>query len=156
MVDKVFENISEAAQRYSGLSRKALEYGMCQMRIAERAKGPDYSEDEWDALDEFVDKESFQRIGNFKEVMTYDDMKGFLKLWCLSSSWEGAFKRIHEHDNVVYLELEERNTYNGETTIVNSVSVYEFNPQGKLRHLDVYLQMEPPAVAGFPNEAYEK
>jgi len=156
MVDKTFEDITEAAQRYTGLSRKALEYGMCQMRIADRAKGPDYSDDEWDALDEFVAIDEFERIGNFKEVMNYDDMKRFLKAWCLSSSWEGSFKRIHEHDNVVYLELEERNTYEGETTVVNSVSVYEFNAQGKLRHLDVYLQMAPPEAAGFPNEAYEK
>jgi hypothetical protein len=156
MVDKVFDDIPTAAARLTGLSRKALEYGMCQMRIAERAKGPDYSEDEWDALDEFVVKDEFERVGNFKEVMTYNDMKGFLKQWCLTSHWEGSFKRVHEMDNVVILELEERNTYNGETTIVNSVSVYEFNEAGKLRHLDVYLQMAPLPGSGFPNEAYEK
>ncbi len=156
MVDKVFEDIPTAAARLTGLSRRALEYGMCQMRIADRAKGPDYSEDEWDALDEFVVMDEFERIGNFKEVMTYKDMKRFLKQWCLTSHWEGSFKRVHEHDNVVLLELEERNTYDGETTVVNSVSVYEFNEEGKLRHLDVYLQMAPPPGLGFPNEAYEK
>ncbi len=156
MVDKVFEDIPTAAARLTGLSRRALEYGMCQMRIADRAKGPDYSEDDWDALDEFVVKDEFERIGNFKEVMTYEDMKRFLKQWCLTSHWEGSFKRVHEHDNVVLLELEERNTYEGETTVVNSVSVYEFNEEGKLRHLDVYLQMAPLASEGFPNEAYEK
>jgi hypothetical protein len=47
-------------------------------------------------------------------------------------------------------------TINGETTIVNSVSVYEFDSAGKLRHLDVYLQMAPLPGAGFPNEAYEE
>lgn len=156
MVDKVFEDIPTAAARLTGLSRRALEYGMCQMRIADRAKGPDYSEDEWDALDDFVVEDEFERIGNFKEVMAYDDMKRFLKQWCLTSHWEGSFKRVHEHDNVVLLELEERNTYNDETTVVNSVSVYEFNEEGKLRHLDIYLQMAPLAGEGFPNEAYEK
>ncbi len=156
MVDKVFEDIPAAAARLTGLSRRALEYGMCQMRIADRAKGPDYSEDEWDALDEYVDKDAFERVGNFKEVMTYEDVKRFLKQWCLTSHWEGSFKRVHEHDNVVLLELEERNTYEGETTVVNSVSVYEFNDAGKLRHLDVYLQMAPLAGEGFPNEAYEQ
>ena len=155
MVAKTFENISEAAQRFSGLSRKAFEYGMCQMRIAERSRRADYSEDEWDALDEFVDKDKFERVGNFKEVMSYDDMKAFLKKWCLTSTWEGSFKRVHEQDNVVILELEERNTYAGMTTIVNSVSVYEFNAAGKLEHLDVYLQMAPLGGEGFPNEAYE-
>ncbi len=157
MADKVFENIPTAAEKLSGLSLKALEYGMCQMRIADRAKNSqDYSEDEWDALDELVVKDQFERIGNFKEVMTLDDVKTFLKKWCLTSDWEGSFKRVTEHDNVVFLELEERNTYNGETTVVNSVSVYEFNEEGKIRHLDVYLQMAPLASEGFPNEAYEK
>ena len=157
MVDKVFEDIPTAAAKLSGLSLKAVEYGMCQMRIADRAQNSqDYSEDEWDALDELVVKDEFERVGNFKEVMTLDDMKGFLKKWCLTSNWEGSFKRVTEHDNVVLLELEERNTYNGETNVVNSVSVYEFNKEGKIRHLDVYLQMAPLASEGFPNEAYEK
>ncbi len=157
MVDKVFEDIPAAAARLTGLSRRALEYGMCQMRIADRAKDPDsgYTEDEWDELDEFVAVGEFERIGNFKEVMNLDDMKRFLKSWCLTSDWEGSFKRVHEHDDVVLLELEERNTYEGETTVVNSVSVYEFNEEGKLRHLDVYLQMAPLASEGFPNEAYD-
>lgn len=156
MVGKVFDDIAATAERLTGLSRKALEYGMCQMRIATRAKhSPDYSEDEWDELDDFVVVDDFERIGNFKEVMSYQNMKGFLKQWCLTSHWEGSFKRVHEHDNVVILELEERNTYNGVTNIVNSVSVYEFNNDGKLRHLDVYLQMPPMDAAGYPNEAYE-
>lgn len=158
MVDKVFDDIAETASRLTGLSRRALEYGMCQMAIADRAKDPNsgYTEDEWDALDDFVVVDEFERIGNFKEVMTLDDMKRFLKKWCLTSDWEGSFKRVHEHDNVVLLELEERNTYNGITNVVNSVSIYEFNDEGKLRHLDVYLQMSPSGAEGFPNEAYEK
>ena len=156
MADKTFEDISAAAQRYTGLSRRALEYGLLQKRLVDRAKGPDYSADEWDQLDEFVDRDTFERIGNFREVMTYDEMKAFLQRWCVDSHWEGSFRRITEKDNVVFLELEERNTYLGETSVVNSVSVYEFDPAGKLRHLDVYLQMAPLAADGFPNEAYDQ
>lgn len=156
MVAKVFDNIAETAQKLTGLRRKALEYGMCQMRIATRSKhSSDYSEEEWDELDDFVVVDEFERIGNFKEVMTYQDMKNFLKKWGLTSYWEGSFKRATEHDNVVFLELEERNTHNGITIIVNTVSVYEFNDEGKIRHLDVYIQMPPSAAEGFPNEAYE-
>jgi hypothetical protein len=155
MVDKVFEDIAVAAQRYSGLSRKALEYGLCQKRLIDRAKGPDYSADEWNALDEFVALSEFERIGNFREVMSYADMKAFLQRWCVDSHWEGSFKRVTEQDNVVILELEERITYQGHTNVVNSVSIYEFNPAGKLRHLDIYLQMAPLPAQGFPNAAYQ-
>jgi hypothetical protein len=156
MVDKVFEDIAVAAQRYSGLSRKALEYGLCQKRLVDRAKTSAYSAADWDALDEFVAIGEFERIGNFREVMTYADMKAFLQRWCVDSHWEGSFKRITEKDNVVMLELEERNTYNGHTNVVNSVSVYEFNPAGKLRHLDIYLQMAPLPSEGYPNAAYKQ
>jgi hypothetical protein len=153
MVNKTFEEISVAAQRYTGLSRKAIDYGLRQKQILDRVNEPDYSEDEWHSLKDFVATEEFERIGNFKEAMTYDTMISFLQKWSRTSHWEGSFKRVTEHDNVVILELEERNTYNGETTIVNSVSIYEFNSEGKLRHLDVYLQMTP--ASGFPNTAYE-
>jgi hypothetical protein len=154
MIKKVFEDIAVAAVRHDGLSRRALEYGLLQKRLVDRAKRPDYSADEWDALDDFVDIGEFERIGNFMEVMTYADMKAFLQRWCIDSHWEGSFKRITEKDNVVILELEERNTYQQHTNVVNSVSVYEFNSAGNLRHLDVYLQMAPLPTAGYPNAAY--
>ena len=41
---------------------------------------------------------------------------------------------------LVYLEIEERHTRPGGAAVVNSLSVYEFNAEGKIRHLDVYLQ----------------
>lgn len=152
MVAKVCEKIDIAAQRYSGLSRRAIDYGLFQKRLMDRAKSNDYSPDEWEGLREFV-ADDFQRIGNFKEVMSFDEMIGFLQRWCVDSHWEGSFKRVVEHDNVVWLELEERVTYEGHTNVVNSVTVYEFNAAGKLRHLDVYLQMAPPQ--GLPSEAYK-
>ena len=150
MVIKSFEEIAVAAQRYTGLSRKALDYGLFQKRIMDRArdKNSGYSAEEWLGLKEFV-AESFERIGTFKEVMTFDDMIRFLQGWSPTSDWEGSFKRVTEHDNVVILELEERVTYNGEQNVVNTVSIYEYTSEGKLRHLDVYIQSPP--IQGFPS-----
>ena len=57
------------------------------------------------------------------------------------STWECSFKRITERpDGVVMIELEERMGGGA----VNSLSVYEFNDAGKVRHLDIYLQMPVP------------
>ena len=150
MVDKTFEEIAEAAKRYTGLSRKAIDYGLFQKRIMDRArdKTSGYSPDEWLGLRDFV-SEDFERIGTFKEVMTFADMVKFLQGWSPTSDWEGSFKRVTEHDNVVILELEERVTYNGEQNAVNTVSIYEYNAEGKLRHLDVYIQSPP--MDGFPS-----
>jgi len=154
MVDKVFEDIDTAAQRYSGNSRTAIEYGMFQKRIMDRAKGaPDYSPDEWLGLKQFV-TDDFERIGNFKEVMTFADMVGFLQAWSPTQHWEGSFKRVVEHDNVVWLELEERVGEGEAQQAVNSVTVYEFDDAGKIRHLDVYLQAAPGSAD--KTEAYDQ
>lgn len=153
MVDKVFEDIATAAQRYSGNIRTAIEYGMFQKRLMDRSKtADDYSPDEWLGLKQFV-TEDFERIGNFKEVMTFQDMVGFLQAWAPTQHWEGSFKRVSEYDNVVFLELEERVGEGDEQTAVNSVTVYEFDDAGKIRHLDVYLQAAMGSVE--KGEAYD-
>lgn len=154
MVNKVFEDIASAAQRYTGNARTAIEYGLFQKRLMDRSKeADDYSPDEWLGLKEFV-TDDFERVGNFKEVMTFGDMVGFLQAWAPTQHWEGSFKRVTEHDNVVFLELEERVNVGDEQHAVNSVSVYEFNDAGKIRHLDVYLQATPGQVE--KGEAYDQ
>lgn len=154
MVAKVFEDIDTAAERYSGLSRTAIDYGRFQKRLMDRSKqASDYSPDEWLGLRDFV-SDDFRRVGNFKEQMTFDDMIGFLQAWAPTQHWEGSFKRITEHDNVVFLELEERVGEGDQQQAVNSVSVYQFNADGKIEHLDIYLQAAPgEAVKG---DAYEQ
>lgn len=153
MVDKVFEDIATAAQRYSGNMRTAIEYGMFQKRLMDRSKtAQDYSPDEWLGLKQFV-TDDFERIGNFKEVMTFKDMVGFLQAWAPTQHWEGSFKRVSEFGNVVFLELEERVGEGDEQTAVNSVTVYEFNEAGMIRHLDVYLQAAMGSVE--KGEAYD-
>ncbi len=154
MVAKVFEEIAVAAERYTGNARTAIEYGMFQKRLMDRSKeADDYSPDEWLGLRKFV-TDDFQRIGTFKEVMTFDDMIRFLQAWAPTQHWEGSFKRVSEYDNVVFLELEERVNLGADQQAVNSVSVYEFDDAGKIRHLDVYLQALPGEAK--KGEAYDQ
>ena len=153
MVDKIFEDIAAVAVRYGGNARTAIDYGIFQKRLMDRAKeAQDYSPDEWLGLKDFV-ADDFERIGNFKEVMTFDEMVHFLQAWSPTQHWEGSFKRVSEADNVVFLELEERIGLGAEQHAVNSVSVFEFNAAGKIRHLDVYLQAAIGAVE--KGEAYD-
>lgn len=153
MAEKVFEDIAAAALRYSGNVRTAIEWGLFQKRLMDRSKdAADYSPEEWVGLKQYA-ADDFQRIGNFKEVMSFSDMIGFLQAWSPTIHWEGSFKRVSEHDNVVFLELEERVGTGAEQNAVNSVSVYEFDAAGKIRHLDIYLQAPAGSVA--KGEAYE-
>ena len=154
MVDKVFEDIATAAERYTGNMRRAIDYGLFQKRIMDRARGgaPDYSPKEWLGLKELV-TDDFRRVGTFKEEMTIDDMIGFLQAWSPTQHWEGSFKRVSEYDNVVFLELEERVGEGAEQNAVNTVSVYHFDDAGKVQHLDVYIQATPGTVE--KSEAYD-
>lgn len=54
--------------------------------------------------------------------------------------FETTVRRVSELPDLVYFEIEERH-FRGDTAhVVNSLTVFEFNEDGKIRHLDVYLQ----------------
>lgn len=116
-----------------------LEYGLITKRIVDSSKQPGFSARSWAPLAELVAVEEFERIGNFKEVMRWNDYVAFMTQWAPSADWECSFKRITEGPGVVFLELEERTTFEGRTGAVNSLSVYEFDDEDKIRH-----QMPPP------------
>ena len=136
--------VSEVLGDYSGLSRRVLEYCQLMKQLVDRAKKPDFTAASWAPLAGMIAVEEFERVGNFKEVMDWQQYLDFLTNWARSSEWECSFKRITEGAGVVFLELEERSCVGGYHSVVNSVSVYEFNAAGKIRHLDIYLQMAMP------------
>jgi hypothetical protein len=141
---KQFCTIEDVIDQYSGLSRKVLEYSQLMKRMVDEAKQPGFSEASWAPLAAHVDTERFERVGNFKEVMTWQEYVAFLTPWAMHCGWECSFKRVTEAPGRVFLELEERSEAGGVTSTVNSVSVYEFDDAGKLVHLDIYLQMPMP------------
>ena len=145
-------HVGDAADDYSGISRAVLEYCKTTKRLVDAAKRPGFGQDSWRPLAGLVDTDAFIRVGNFKEVMTWQDYVGFLTNWAASSEWECSFKRVIEADNVVFLELEERSRIGDFSNSVNSMSVYEFNGSGKITRIDVYLQMalpDPDMLAGY-------
>lgn len=137
----VLKEVSDVIDDYTGLSRKVLEWGLTTKRLVDRAKRPGFTIESWAPIKEMVAVNEFERVGNFKEVMKWNEYVEFLTKWAPTSDWECSFKRITERpDGVVLIELEERMGGGA----ANSLSVYEFNAAGKVRHLDVYLQMPPP------------
>lgn len=138
------KDIDEAIGQLSGNSRTVLEYAQIMKRLVREAKQPGFSEASWAPLAELVATDAFVRVGNYKEVMNWRDYVAFLTEWAPTAEWDGSFKRATEGEDVVLLELEERITSGGRRNVVNSVTVYEFDATGKIRHLDVYLQMARP------------
>lgn len=140
----ILKDVMEVLDDHAGLSRKALEYSLMMKRLVDSAKRPGFSARCWAPLADWVAIEEFERVGNFKEVMNWQEYVNFLTRWAPSADWECSFKRVTEKADVVFLELEERSRTGNLTSVVNSLSVYEFNRDGKIRHMDIYLQMALP------------
>lgn len=128
---------------YTGLSRKVLLYCEAFRQLTEKLKKPGFSEADWAPIEELVDVENWDRTGVFLtekvENTRWPQYKEIITKYGGATSWEGTLRRITETPGLVHLELEERNTRNGQTSVANTVTIYEFNKAGKLRHLDVYV-----------------
>jgi hypothetical protein len=128
---------------FTGLSRNVLLYSEQFLRVVNKMKQPGFSEADWAPLEELVDVANFQRVGVFLtdcvEVSNWQQYKEFITQYGGKTSWEGTLRRITEVPGLVFLELAERNTRDGVTDVANTVTIYKFNPAGKLCNLDVYV-----------------
>lgn len=139
------QDLGDIIDDYSGRRRTVLDYCVTTKRLVDDAKTPGFSADSWAPLAELVAVDEFLRVGAFKETMKWPDYVDFLTGWATSSQWECSFKRITEADGRVFLELEERSAIGDFSNTVNSLSVYEFDGAGKIRRIDLYLQMQLPS-----------
>ncbi len=135
----------------TGRSRSVLEYAQITKRLVDSAKEAGFTVESWAPLAELIAVDEFVRIGPFKVVMNWDDYAIFLTNWAKSSDWVCSFQRITETTDLVFLELEERSHVGDFSSVVNTVSVYEFNADDKVRRIAVYLQMELPTTGTVPS-----
>lgn len=138
-------DIDSMIDRVSGSRRTVLEYVQTVAKLVTAAKEPGFDVSGWAALGALVAVEDFVRVGNFKEVMNWQEYTSFLTNWAASAEWDCSFRRITQAGDVVFLELEERSRVGTFESIVNSMSVYEFTADNLIRRIDVYLQMELPS-----------
>ncbi len=129
------------------LSAKVFEYARIIQELVGRAKQPGYSRDDWAPLTQMIAVNEFERIGIYREKMTWGDYLDFMVPWAEWKDFDTRLRRITEVGNIVFFEIEEHHIKDGGVTIVNSMNVYEFNDDGKIRHLDVYLQGQLGPVA---------
>ncbi|ONH30784.1 hypothetical protein [Pseudofrankia asymbiotica] len=137
-------DVDEVIGDYTGRSRVVLEYSRLMKTMVDAAKQPGFTVDSWAPVAALVNVAEFERVGNFKEVMSWPEYAAFLTAWASTSEWECSFRRITEAGGVVLLELEERSRVGDHTSVVNSATVYDFDEAGKITHLSVYLQMALP------------
>ncbi|MBX7433931.1 hypothetical protein JDV09_17700 [Mycobacterium sp. Y57] len=125
---------------YGPLTKKVIEYDDTVRRLVSEVKSPE----DWAPLGEFLAIDEFERIGPFLDKQDWPQYAEMVNGWAQGvQSFETTVRRISELANRVYFEVEERHLYGEDWLVVNSMSVFEFNEDGKVRHLDVYLQSAP-------------
>ncbi|WKG00750.1 hypothetical protein [Mycolicibacterium sp. HK-90] len=138
------KDVSEVVDDYRGRCRVVLQYAVTTAQLVVAAKQPGFDTTGWAPLAALVAVDEFERVGNFKEVMNWDQYIAFMTNWAPAAEWTGLFKRVSEVEGVVFLELEEHTKMGDFESVVNSISVYEFTTDDKIRHIDLYLQMAVP------------
>lgn len=126
-----------AAENGSAQSRAVARYNRLMQQLADRSKQPGFARSDWSALEEVVAPDEFKRFGNFLDVQDWAQYVDLLHAWApTSKSFTTHFRRMTDHENLVFVELEEIH----DSGAINSVAVYEFNQTGKIARLHIYLQ----------------
>ena len=127
---------------YGPLATRVIEYQDTVRRLVSTAKSPE----DFAPMSEFLAVDEFERVGPFLDVQDWPQYAEMVNGWAQGvQEFETTVRRICELPNRVYFEVEERHLYGEDWLIVNSMNVFEFNADGKVCHLDVYLQSAPPA-----------
>jgi hypothetical protein len=96
---------------------------------------------DWEPLSEFVAAGEFHRVGTLLEVQDWPQYTEMLTRWAGSiDTFDTVVKRVTEVPGLVYFEIEERHTRGERTRVVNSMTVFDFDDDQKIRGLAVYLQ----------------
>ena len=119
------------------LTRTVLDYTKTMERLVPTVQ----ASSDWDPLEEFVAVDEFSRVGSFLEVHDWPQYIAMLTRWASgNNAFETTVRRVSEFGDVVYYEVEERHFRGDKVHVINSMTVFAFNGDGKIRHLDVYVQ----------------
>lgn len=119
------------------LTQKVLDFTRTMERLVPGVKDPAG----WAPLADFVATDAFERIGTFLEVHDWQAYTEMLTRWASKiEKFETRVLRIGELRDRVYYEVEEHHYRGDAVHVVNSMTVFAFGDDGRIRHLAVYLQ----------------
>jgi hypothetical protein len=138
--DELTRGSGSDGDKVGPLARRVLAYEAMMRHLVSMPEAPE----DWSPLAEFVATDDFERVGTFAEVQNWQQYTEMLTAWAgATSTFESTTLRMSELDNLVFFEIEERHFRNNETSVVNSMTVFEFDEQRRIRRLRVYLQQPP-------------
>ncbi len=122
------------------LGAKVLEYVDAIVSAVPTAQ----SADDLDRVAQLVNVDEFERVGTFLEVQDWPAYAAFLVGWASAiDTFESRTKRVVEVGALVFYETEERHFHGDSSTVLNSLTIFEFDDAGKIRRLQVFMQKAP-------------
>jgi hypothetical protein len=134
----------EARAQAGPLTRTFLRYSdkLGEVVAAAKTQGHDLTS-AWAEIESHFDIPNFVRYGAFREVTGWVDYRALLTQWATTTDFWYNFRRLTEAGDRIVWEIEEHNTPVGGTeNVCHSLTVAQFNTEGKICRLDVYLQSE--------------
>ena len=122
----------------ASLAGRALRYVEIVTAIAGRAMLPEHTAAAWNELTPLVATDEFLLVGRSKQKLDWPAAISGMDRWARATVFSSTVRRLEEVDRLVFMELDERTTVEGQTTSHQTMTVYEFDAAGKLRRLDAF------------------
>ncbi len=131
---------NESAGNGTSLTDKVMQFTGTVVRLLDEAKQPGFEDTGWAPLAELVATQEFERVGIWREVMNWQEFVSFQTQFARRKGLETRVLRITEAASKVFYEIEERHITDSKVNVVNSMNVFDFNEDGKIRRMDIYIQ----------------
>jgi hypothetical protein len=135
--------VSTLIQPSQQLVTLAKEYIAAVKRLFDEAKQPDFSEANWSAAAALVEVNEFVWVSAGCEKLNWQDYVAYLSEWARVVRWESTLMRMHQWQDSVFVEQEERCTLGDTVDVLRMVAVFDFNDAGKIKGVSVFMQHKP-------------
>ncbi len=137
------QNATKSIQHEQPLTGVVLDTIAITKRLFNEVKTTGVIENDWSPLAALVAVDEFVWVSPTYEQLNWQEYIAYLTGWAQTVIWRPTIQRIHQWQNIVYLEHEEQSTIGDRVDVSYCVSIYEFNDAGKIRRMANYQQQRP-------------
>lgn len=134
--------MSDPSERNERLIKIVRRWADIYGKICEHSQHRRITAADFDPIAELV-ADDFTRIGIYKDEADWPLCLEKYLQFAGTSLWSGTLRHIHAVDGIVFQELEETITRTQGENVINTMSVFEFDENDRVRSLRIYMQQAP-------------
>ena len=117
---------------------RALRYIEIVTEITAAAKLPGHRATAWDRLAPLVAADAFRLFGRGKQEMDWPAAVSAMERWARATAFSATVRRLDEAGRLVFMELDERITVQGQSSSRRSMTVFAFDAADRICRLDAF------------------